>query len=582
MAEELKISVSMPESLVGKVEFSEIYRNFNAKGTPTSFGIDIRFNELGLEKSIKSADFQALRGKIEAVLQSWATKYQKHLHTLHVEEQAAQVDELNAAAKQRLAQLRNILKHTLNVNDAIDWDSLKRVESFHIDPETLFGNKQVPEYIQFDYSGYPMKLHEVSLPKKPTLEDVAQKTPLLKRLFSKTAVQKNLEAETQKWEIDLAAAKEENRARKATFDSLRSEYEKRKSAFEEELDRNNSAIDRLREKYLQSDPAAVEEYCDLVLGNSVYPDYFPTKWNLEYRPQENMLIVDYWLPSPEKLPTTDSYRYIKSRDEIVEKALSAKARSDLFNQVAYAICIRTIHELFEADVVGAIEIVAFNGILDSISPATGLKETKAVLSVVAGREEFLAYDLSRVDPKETFRHLKGISSQNLSDLVPVAPIIQMSKQDKRFIEADAVIDNLNESMNLASMDWKDFEYLIRDIFEKEFAASGGEVHVTQASSDGGVDAIAFDPDPIRGGKIVIQAKRYTRTVGVAAVRELYGTVITEGAARGILVTTSTYGKDSYEFARGKPLTLLDGQNLLALLEKHGYTARIDTKSARKK
>lgn len=42
--------------------------------------------------------------------------------------------------------------------------------------------------------------------------------------------------------------------------------------------------------------------------------------------------------------------------------------------------------------------------------------------------------------------------------------------------------------------------------------------VTQSSSDGGVDAIAFDPDPISGGKIVIQAKRYTRTVGVAAFR----------------------------------------------------------------
>ena len=52
-----------------------------------------------------------------------------------------------------------------------------------------------------------------------------------------------------------------------------------------------------------------------------------------------------------------------------------------------------------------------------------------------------------------------------------------------------------------------------------------------------MDAIAFDPDPIRGGKYVIQAKRYTRTVDVSAVRDLYGTVMHEGADRGILVTT---------------------------------------------
>src|SRR5690606_32476098 len=108
----------------------------------------------------------------------------------------------------------------------------------------------------------------------------------------------------------------------------------------------------------------------------------------------------------------------------------------------------------------------------------------------------------------------------------------------------------------------------------------GEVKVTQASRDGGVDAVVFDPDPIRGGKIVIQAKRYTNTVGVAAVRDLYGTVVNEGAIKGILVTTSDFGPDAYEFARGKPLTLVNGANLLSLLEKHGHKARIDIQEAK--
>ena len=131
------------------------------------------------------------------------------------------------------------------------------------------------------------------------------------------------------------------------------------------------------------------------------------------------------------------------------------------------------------------------------------------------------------------------------------------------------------------MGWEDFEHLIREIFEKEFAVNGGEVKVTQASSDGGVDAIAFDPDPIRGGKIIIQAKRYTNTVGVSAVRDLYGTVMSEGATKGILVTTAEFGPDSYNFVKDKPLTLLSGGNLLHLLEKHGHRAKIDIKEAKK-
>ena len=41
------------------------------------------------------------------------------------------------------------------------------------------------------------------------------------------------------------------------------------------------------------------------------------------------------------------------------------------------------------------------------------------------------------------------------------------------------------------MHWEDFEHLIRELFEKEFSCNGGEVKVTQASRDGGVDAIAL-------------------------------------------------------------------------------------------
>ena len=134
---------------------------------------------------------------------------------------------------------------------------------------------------------------------------------------------------------------------------------------------------------------------------------------------------------------------------------------------------------------------------------------------------------------------------------------------------------------MAAMDWQDFENLIREIFEKEFSVNGGEVKITRTSRDEGVDAVAFDPDPVRGGKIIIQAKRYTNTVGVSAVRDLYGTVMNEGAMKGILVTTTDYGPDAYKFAQDKPLTLLNGSNLLHLLGRHGHKAKIDVKEARK-
>ena len=65
------------------------------------------------------------------------------------------------------------------------------------------------------------------------------------------------------------------------------------------------------------------------------------------------------------------------------------------------------------------------------------------------------------------------------------------------------------------------------------------------------------------------------TVGVSAVRDLFGTLQNEGASKGILVTTSGYGKASFDFAQNKPIELIDGANLLYLLSEHaGIEAKI--------
>ena len=55
----------------------------------------------------------------------------------------------------------------------------------------------------------------------------------------------------------------------------------------------------------------------------------------------------------------------------------------------------------------------------------------------------------------------------------------------------------------------------------------------------------------------------------------------EGATKGVLVTTSDFGPDAYGFAKDKPLALLNGGNLLHMLQKHGHKVRIDIQEARR-
>jgi restriction system protein len=273
-------------------------------------------------------------------------------------------------------------------------------------------------------------------------------------------------------------------------------------------------------------------------------------------------------------------RYVASRDALEEGYLRPNELNSLYDSVCYQICLRTVNEIFSADDGAVIKAVIFNGWVNFIDPATGKETHACIISLQAKREEFVSINLKLIDPKACFKTLKGVGSAQLHSMAAVTPLLRLNRQDRRFIESSDVADRLDQGTNLAAIGWEDFEQLVREIFEKEFSSNGGEVKITRASRDGGVDAVAFDPDPIRGGKIVIQAKRYTNTVDVSAVRDLYGTVMNEGATKGILVTTSSYGPDAYSFAKDKPITLLDGGNLLYLLERHGHKAYINLPEAK--
>jgi restriction system protein len=150
-------------------------------------------------------------------------------------------------------------------------------------------------------------------------------------------------------------------------------------------------------------------------------------------------------------------------------------------------------------------------------------------------------------------------------------MMQLDMFDPRFVDTVDVMSSLDQRPDLMDLTPTEFEGLITSLFGK----MGLETRQTQASRDGGVDCVAFDSRAIFGGKVVIQAKRYKNTVGVSAVRDLFGTMQNEGATKGILVTTSGYGKAAWDFASGTPLELIDGGNLLHLLEEHaGIEARI--------
>ncbi len=477
-------------------------------------------------------------------------------------EKQAHLESANQAtddAKAAIEKIENLLAAALRVTHRIDWDYLQDHSKFSIP-------KPVPPVVE----------------RAPTLQDDAYKPKLgfIGVLFGSRAQEIRAKAE-QQFKQDYANWEKRKNNADQIHQSALSKWEQEEKAFYGVQEVANTHIGKRKSDYLAKAPEAISDYCEMVLAKSKYPNTFPTEYELEYMPDTQTLVVDYQLPALEALPSVKEVKYVTARGEFKETRLSDSELNRLYDSALYQCTLRTLYELFDSDQINALTSIVFNGWVRSIDKATGQERTACVLSVQTSKTVFLEINLSQVDPKLCFKNLRGVGSSKLHSLTPIAPLVRIDREDSRFVDAYDVLYRVDDTTNIAAIDWEDFEHLIRELFEKEFAQSGGEVKITQASRDRGVDAIAFDPDPIRGGKIVIQAKRYTNTVGVSAVRDLYGTVLNEGATKGILVSTSDYGPDAHEFAKGKPLTLLSGANLLHLLSKHGYKAKIDLQEARR-
>ena len=552
---------------------------------------EVKHEGLGKYRVISGTNNAITKAKASALLQTWEAEYQRKKAKEQEKQESIRSKEERLNEKERRLQLlqrrqdeatertneaQAILKNIANTlhvaltsKHAVNWETLKHKDSY---------SKPKPNEITY-----------LEFPREPQAEDAKYRPALnLFNKLSKSRVEQKTQAANDLYIQDHAAwlktveqIKSENQKRYSESVAAIEEWNAGSIKYQKEQEQENFAIDKHRTDYELLQPDAVADYCELVLSESEYPDNFPKEFHLEYNPNNKILIVDYSLPSPEKLPHIKEVKYVKAKDEFIEVLLSDVDLNRNYDEVLYQICLRTLYELFDADVASALSAVVFNGWVRSIDKATGKETNGCLLSVQAKKEELQNINLKNVEAKTCFKALKGVGSSQLHSLTPVAPVLNISREDKRFVASKEVAGQLDERFNLAAMDWEDFEQLIRELFEQEFNSNGGEVKVTQASRDGGVDAVAFDPDPIHGGKIVIQAKRYTNTVGVGFVRELWGTVLNEGAMKGILITTADYGPDAYEFAKGKPLTLMSGANLLYLLEKHGHKAKIDIQEAKR-
>ena len=521
------------------------------------FYIDLKHEGLGQFRRISGSDKYVVEQRAAAQQSAWDAQWQsqrqreqhqtaRSAKLFSKEAKKAEAELRTKDAQDEIARVSRILPGGLH-NAEVDFLSLKN--------RTNFADRK------------PSPPRREQAPTEPLLreplkgdEGFAPKSSLWCWIFPGLKAKYQSEAESAfatahgTWVSDSAAAHSEWSEKVRTLETSYSKsilsyeaqlaiWEKNKAEFEAVKAADNEKVAAFEIRYLSKDKDAVLDYIDLVLSRSNYPDYFPKQWQLALAPETGVLLVDYELPSVASLPVVKAVKYVQSKDVFEESYLREAELAQLYDGAMYQVCLRTIREILSSDKADAIKSVTFNGWVNFVDRSNGNPARACIMSLQVEKAAFLEINLTAVEPRACFRALKGVGSAKLAGMAAIAPILRFNKNDDRFVDARDVIDEMTETTNVAAIPWEDFEHLVRDVFEKEFSSTGGEVKITRASRDHGVDAIAFDPDPIRGGKIVIQAKRYTNVVGVAAVRDLYGTLINEGATKGILVTTSQYGSD---------------------------------------
>ncbi|WP_410770995.1 restriction endonuclease [Fontibacillus sp. BL9] len=111
--------------------------------------------------------------------------------------------------------------------------------------------------------------------------------------------------------------------------------------------------------------------------------------------------------------------------------------------------------------------------------------------------------------------------------------------------------------DIDKMEGVQFEQYLGHLFQ----AQGYKTQVTKAAGDFGADLILQKSS----SKIVVQAKRYSKNVGIKAVQEAQAAIAHYGAAEAWVVTNSDFTAAAYDLAKSNRVRLINREALVEMI-----------------
>lgn len=126
---------------------------------------------------------------------------------------------------------------------------------------------------------------------------------------------------------------------------------------------------------------------------------------------------------------------------------------------------------------------------------------------------------------------------------------------KQLLETQTGLDSLR------AMSWRQFEILVGEAFRRQ----GYRIEETGlGGADGGIDLRLSK----NGRTTLVQCKQWrSQRVDVKIVREMYGLLAHHGADAIKIVAVGDFTRDAQRFVQGKPIELVHGEALLAMVRE---------------
>ena len=300
-----------------QVRFGDVEVSYSQRGNPT-FRVELWHDGLKKHRLIKGSELDVVKRKAQLQVDEWTKKWKdveaREALRATREGRKALAAKRTAEAQGNLQDLQRTLVHTLSVDDAIDWEELKDKNQF---AETRPAKPRAPER---------------SPEPKPNDPLFKVRVNILDKLFSSRREAKEARAAElyedahRNWTTEAAEQKKRFEKELQLHEEQVAAWERRKEAFVNAQDDSNAAVERQRERYERCEGEAIEEYYDLVLSRSKYPDWMPQEFQINYTQDTANLLVCYSLPSVDTLPRLQEVVYVQSRDDFREK--KSNGRSD--------------------------------------------------------------------------------------------------------------------------------------------------------------------------------------------------------------------------------------------------------------